>query len=154
MVSIALYYFVLPKAQTCLTRADYQLIAGEALPDGVPFVPTIEFHGIEIEFATNSTIYVGAESESQLMTVGQFVEQHPITSLIVRIEGLYTQDTQTLTTERAAIIKNALIQSGIDEASITTKLTLYESGDSQDDTFMEDGSDTLYAIIASSETCK
>lgn len=148
------WYFIVPKTQSCLTRSDYQTITGEALADDAPFTPTIDFYGFDVEFNPEVTNYSDSGVESRLVAIAKFAKQHPKVSLNVTIQGMYTDTTRALATERAATINDLLVKSGMNSKAVASELKAYTPGDSQDETFSEDGNNILSITVASSETCK
>lgn len=150
----AVWLLLAPKNAACLTREDYQAIAGEALPDDAPFSPTTDFYGLDIEFNSDSANFTDSKTEAALKSIGQFAKQHSGTSLLISIQAAYTDKSKTITEERATAVSKLLIEAGVSEKNVSTDLKLYDASDSLDDSYDDTSADTVSITITSSETCQ
>lgn len=148
------WYFVVPKNTACLTRDDYQAIAGEALPDDAPFSPSVDFYGLEVEFNSDTKDFTDSEAGTEIKAIGQFAKEHPGTSLLVSIQAMYTDETKTITEERITAISTLLTEAGVNTKAISTSLKPYSASDSLDDNFDDVSGDIVSIAITSSETCQ
>lgn len=157
VIAGALYawYALSSQGPTCLTRGDYQTLSGEIFPDDAPLAPSIDFYGFEIPFSENGTTYVDPATTSQIHTLGEFVTQHPQTSVIVTLQAMYRDDAaanmSNLMAQRIRAVTDSLTSAGIPSTAIKTDVRAY-TPDPYDDAL--DSDNVVSLAITSSDVCR